>query len=127
MIVPALVAGFLFGCAAPEVPQAPGAVAGVAACRAGFAWEAWAADVEARNPGIRRTEMDAEARRVFLRNYNAIPPATAHDPAHVWAFAVPSGRAVLVALVDDGGCVAAADQVPIGIFVQLMTPAGQGT
>ena len=107
---------FLAGCAAPEVVcSEPMRV-----------FSTWLEDVRGRNPGLAERRLTEGERRLFLKRYNALPPATQVTGEEIHLFARADAGYVLVVFVS-GGCVSVTRRVGLDVMTYLLSPADDGT
>jgi len=97
---------------------------GALACEPQFVESVWIENVLKRNPSARAIPLSDEQRHVFMRNYNALPPASDEKADKVMVFRKPSPPppvipSFLVAFINDG-CAVKAEVIPAPIFLKLL-------
>jgi len=97
---------------------------GALACQPQFVESTWIENVIKRNPSAVIVELNDEQREVFMRNYNAVPPASNDKADKVLVFrkphpAPPVTPSILVAFFNNG-CAVKAEIIPTPIFLRLL-------
>ncbi len=77
----------------------------------GMPYEPWHGRMLANNPTAQVTELDADASKILLNGFNAIPPASTYTAERVFIMSKPGAPAVLVIFVT-GRCLTLVNPLP---------------